>query len=99
MVGAHMRTIYAITLTPSGATSVASLQSPAAPAVFASAEAARGRQVYAAECASCHGVRLNDGNAIALVGGAFLDRWSHPQVTLDDLFYVIQTTMPRNRAG
>ena len=69
------------------------------PAVFTSAQASRGRDVYVAECAACHGGRLNDGTAVALVGSAFLQKWSHPQVTLDDLFYIVQTTMPKNRGG
>jgi alcohol dehydrogenase (cytochrome c) len=67
------------------------------PAVFTAAQAARGREVYAAECSSCHGARLNDGTAIALAGPGFLQKWSHPLVTLDDLFYIVQTTMPKNR--
>jgi PQQ-dependent dehydrogenase (methanol/ethanol family) len=67
------------------------------PAVFTAQQATRGREVYAAQCASCHGVRLNDGTAIAVAGPAFLQKWSHPLVTLDDLFYVVETTMPKNR--
>lgn len=69
------------------------------PAVFTAAQAARGREVYTAECASCHGGRLNDGAAVAVAGAAFLEKWSHPLVTLDDLFYIIQTTMPKNRGN
>ena len=69
------------------------------PAVFTAAQAARGRDVYAAECASCHGGRLNDGTAVAVAGSAFLQKWSHPLVTLDDLFYIVRTTMPKNRGN
>jgi alcohol dehydrogenase (cytochrome c) len=69
------------------------------PVLFTAAQAARGRDVYAAECASCHGGRLNDGAAIGLAGPAFLEKWSHPLVTLDDLFYIVQTTMPKNRGN
>jgi alcohol dehydrogenase (cytochrome c) len=72
---------------------------PRLPAAFTAAQAARGKEVYAAECASCHGVRLNEGVAVPLAGRAFLQKWSHPLVTLDDLFYVIQTTMPKNRGN
>jgi hypothetical protein len=43
--------------------------------------------------------RLNDGSAVAVVGSSFLQKWSHPQVTLDDLFFIVQTTMPRNRGA
>ncbi len=69
------------------------------PAVFTGADAARGKTVYTAECAVCHGGRLHDGTAVPLVGRAFLQKWSHPLVTLDDLFYSTQTTMPKNRGN
>ncbi|HTG88789.1 MAG TPA: PQQ-binding-like beta-propeller repeat protein [Vicinamibacterales bacterium] len=69
------------------------------PAVFTAADASRGKDVYTRECASCHGGRLQDGTAIALVGRSFLQKWSHPLVTLDDLFYVVQNTMPKNRGN
>jgi len=69
------------------------------PAVFAAADASRGKTVYARECAACHGGRLNDGTAVSLVGRAFLQKWSHPLLTLDDLFHTIQTTMPKNRGN
>ena len=72
---------------------------PPLPAVFSAAQAARGREVYADECASCHGARMNDGTAISVVGPAFLQQWSHPLITLDDLFYVVQTTMPKNKGN
>ncbi len=74
-------------------------QSSRLPAVFTAAQAARGKDVYAAECAACHGGRLSDGNAVALSGRTFLQKWSHPLVTLDDLFYIVQTTMPKNRGN
>jgi alcohol dehydrogenase (cytochrome c) len=67
------------------------------PAVFTESEATRGRAVYDAECASCHGGRLDDGTAVALTGPAFLTKWSRPHVTLDELFYVLHRTMPKNR--
>jgi len=69
------------------------------PAFFTAADAARGREVYARECAACHGNRLHDGTAASLVGRAFLQKWTHPLVTLDDLFYTVQYTMPRNRGN
>jgi len=79
--------------------SVSLAQDARLPAVFTAAQAARGKDVYAAECAACHGGRLSDGNAVALSGRTFLQKWSHPLVTLDDLFYIVQTTMPKNRGN
>ena len=72
---------------------------PPLPAVYTAAQASRGREVYAAQCASCHGGRLNDGTAIAVVGPMFLQKWSHPLITVDDLFYIVQTTMPKNKGN
>src|SRR5262249_3666424 len=72
---------------------------PQLPAGFTAAQAAGGREVDSTECASCHGIRMNDGTAIALVGPAFTQKWSHPLVTLDDLFYIVQTTMPKGRGN
>ena len=42
---------------------------------------------------------MNDGTAISVVGPAFLQKWSHPLITLDDLFFIVQTTMPKNKAA
>ena len=78
---------------------VAIAQSARLPAVFTAEQSARGREVYSAECASCHGGRLNDGTAVAVVGPTFLQKWSHPLVTLDDFFYIVQTTMPKNKGN
>ena len=72
---------------------------PPLPAVYTAPQASRGREVYTAQCASCHGGRLNDGTAIAVVGPRFLQKWSHPLITVDDLFYIVQTTMPKNKGN
>src|SRR4029079_7283131 len=82
---------------PAAASSTSPKSPPPLPAVFTAQQAARGREVYTAECATCHGGRLNDGTAIAVAGPAFLPTWRHALVTLDDLFYVVETTMPKNR--
>lgn len=64
------------------------------PALFTQAQAARGEAVYAESCAACHGASLTGGAAPALTGPAFLRSWGDPRVTLDDLFFVLRTTMP-----
>jgi alcohol dehydrogenase (cytochrome c) len=55
--------------------------------------------VYASECASCHGATLAGGAAPPLTGPAFERSWGDPRVTLDDLFFIIRTTMPPRAAG
>ena len=62
--------------------------------LFTAAQAERGRTVYANVCAACHGATLAGGASIALTGDSFEARWSHPDMTVDDLFYVVRTTMP-----
>lgn len=66
----------------------------AADGLYTEAQAARGRAVYARRCASCHGDRLEGNPAPALAGPAFDASWSHPEITVDDLFFLVRTTMP-----
>jgi alcohol dehydrogenase (cytochrome c) len=69
------------------------------PAVFTAAQAERGKSVYRAECAECHGVELNDGDLAPLAGPAFLNTWARPDRSLADLYYITRSTMPRTAAG
>ncbi len=41
--------------------------------------------------ARCHGSRLDDGVAVALVGPDFLGKWGTPARSLDDLFFILRT--------
>ena len=66
---------------------------------FTMAEADRGRAVYTEQCAQCHGSELSDGFAPALLGPTFRRTWSRPQVTVNDLHYIISATMPPARPG
>jgi mono/diheme cytochrome c family protein len=67
--------------------------------LFTEAQATSGEAVYRQSCASCHGVELRGGPAPPLVGPAFEASWGDPRVTLDDLFFVIRTTMPPRASG
>ncbi len=66
---------------------------------FTAAQAARGTEIYADRCASCHGAALDDGTAPPLVGEYFVQSWERPGVTLDDLFFIMRTTMPDGGVG
>ena len=68
-------------------------------ALFTQAQATNGEAVYAKACAACHGAALTGGAAPPLTGPAFARSWGDPRVTLDDLFFVIRTTMPPNNLG
>ena len=62
--------------------------------LFTEAQAASGKALYEKTCAACHGATLSGGTAPPLTGPAFQASWRDPRVTLDDLFFIIRTTMP-----
>jgi alcohol dehydrogenase (cytochrome c) len=59
-------------------------------------QAGLGQAVYARRCSQCHGADLAGASAPALVGVAFARTWGRPGLTLDDLYYVLRTTMPKD---
>jgi len=66
--------------------------------VFTSDQAKRGQQVYAKECASCHGSDLTGGeSAPPLAGLGFLSNWT--SLTVGDLFERTRISMPQNNPG
>jgi alcohol dehydrogenase (cytochrome c) len=61
-------------------------------------QAATGKSAYAAQCASCHGVNLDDGEASPpLKGVAFRQRWG--QQSAEALFTYMRSRMPPARPG
>jgi alcohol dehydrogenase (cytochrome c) len=63
------------------------------PVSFTPAQAERGKSGYAQNCASCHGMALDDGEfAPPLKGTAFLQKWGGR--TADELFLYASTRMP-----
>jgi S-disulfanyl-L-cysteine oxidoreductase SoxD len=66
--------------------------------VYAPAQADRGKSLYAAQCASCHGAVLDgSGQAPPLTGADFKSNWNGQSA--DDLFEKIQATMPADQPG
>ncbi|MBL0109875.1 MAG: c-type cytochrome [Saprospiraceae bacterium] len=62
--------------------------------IFTPAQADLGATLYTTSCASCHGYDLKGtegGNA--LVGDRFINKWA--ELSLDTLFEVTRTTMPK----
>jgi len=84
-------------------------QAQVAEGSFSLAQAARGAELYRTACATCHGVDLSGGAASSLRGPDFASRWNPGQDTsdfvgwgdtsVDDLHYVIRTTMPPGNAS
>lgn len=69
---------------------------PLAAQVFTAAQAAEGRKLYAASCATCHGADGTGGAAPAMAGQNFTRRWNGRPVA--ELFNVMRTTMPPGNA-
>jgi len=66
--------------------------------VYTAAQAKRGQELYAKECASCHGSDLTGGeSAPALAGPGFLSNWT--TLTVGDLFERTRISMPENNPG
>ena len=66
--------------------------------VFTADQAATGKTVFEAKCATCHGADLNGGEmAPALAGSSFVANWTGS--SLAELFTRIHTTMPANDPG
>jgi S-disulfanyl-L-cysteine oxidoreductase SoxD len=60
--------------------------------VFTTAQADRGKAVYASHCSRCHGTDLAGTRASALAGERFMDQWEAH--TLEHLFRRIRDAMP-----
>jgi alcohol dehydrogenase (cytochrome c) len=77
--------------------------------LYTVAQAERGRAFYRDACAACHGADLTDGSAAPLAGPRFAQRWNPGKSvsdffgwgssSVDDLFFIIRTTMPPASIG
>jgi mono/diheme cytochrome c family protein len=65
--------------------------------VYSTAQAARGQQVYTAQCVACHGKALVGGVGPLLVGEGFQTAWSGRSMT--ELVDKIHNTMPLQAPG
>jgi len=66
---------------------------------YTTAQAESGQTLYTQHCAACHGSALEGGVAAPLVGQTFRVTWSRPNVNVDDLHFIISTTMPVLQGG
>ncbi len=65
--------------------------------LYTSAQAEQGKKLYATRCAACHGADLGGLTAPPLVGPRFEKNWIST-TTMDDLFFLMRTTMPLSMA-
>jgi alcohol dehydrogenase (cytochrome c) len=67
---------------------------------YTAAQAERGRRIYGAYCAACHGTELEGATGPVLAGPVFLARWGGgANRTAADLFFLIRSTMPKPAMG
>ena len=69
------------------------------PGTYTQEQADHGRRIYGAFCATCHGTDLEGAVGAALTGPAFAAKWSQPGRSVQDLYQILSTTMPRPAAG
>ena len=67
-------------------------------AQFSAAQVGPGRKVYAAECARCHGAKLEGRTAPALVGAGFAPS-SNSTMTVGGIYQYVTTNMPADKPG
>ncbi len=67
--------------------------------VYTKEQAERGHKLYDEVCASCHGLKLQGETSPALTGPTFAASWGRPELSLDDFYYVVRKTMPKEGAG
>lgn len=66
--------------------------------VYSSDQSKRGQELYAKECASCHGSDLSGGeSAPPLAGPGFLSNWTG--LTVGELFERTRVSMPQSDPG
>ena len=65
--------------------------------VFTASQAERGRPIYAAECAACHGPTLGGGGGGPTLSGPFWTAWEGRSV--GELFTLTKNSMPANGPG
>jgi len=70
---------------------------PLASGVYSAAQAARGEQIYRAQCGNCHGAAMDGAVGPPLAGQDFLANWSGRP--LAELAGQIQKTMPFDQPG
>ena len=67
--------------------------------IYTKEQADRGRVLYDGACAECHGAALEGETSGPLAGPEFLASWARPELTLDDFYYIVRKTMPKETPG
>ena len=66
---------------------------------YTEVQAERGKVVYQDYCAFCHLEDLSGFRGLPLVGPTFIANWNAPNVTLENFFSFLTTSMPEDQPG
>ena len=69
------------------------------PKLYTEAQAKQGADVFAQQCASCHGAQLQGKSAPAIAGDPFLKKAKLLDWSVADLRHIVVTSMPRSNPG
>lgn len=94
-----LRLIACLAALATASTSTAAAQKLEGPGFYLQTQAASGAEVYRRQCSACHGRDLMGPAAPPLAGPGFVRAWSREQLTLDELHYIISSTMPPEARG
>lgn len=78
------------------ASPVSRVSLPAPPALFTTAQAEQGKQIFITKCVACHGADLQGTAGPSVAGNDFLNTAQHNGWTLSIIRYIVSDLMPRN---
>ena len=85
--------LFALSFSVVPALASAQLEAPAT-STYTETQFERGATLYQENCATCHGVDLDNGSAPPLAGALFQRSWSQENAGTGDLLFIMSTTMP-----
>jgi len=88
-----------VTLAAAGPAAAAEVDEPPPMPAFTQQQVDQGRDIYAKECALCHGIGLEGAAGPAMKGPTYELAWMKGEHTVADFFEVMQRTMPLGAPG
>lgn len=92
-----MNKVAPLLIVPLAGLTLAAVPTASKTPTYTKAQATAGAKLYVAQCAACHGTKLDNGGAPKLAGAEFLKKWASN--SLDDYHFIQSTTMPQTRPG
>lgn len=94
------RLLILLTLSLGSAKGIEAQAHGTTPGSFTDDQSLRGRRIFGAHCASCHGAELEGAIGPALAGSAFQAKWNGGAGrSIAELYHLLSTTMPKPAMG